>query len=114
MPPMDVRARLISPSNVAISPRYERSSFPIAARKLCPTSPSSDDCTKFDRFRYNKDGSASVCRSDIRGKGSVAGNLSLEVSVKGKFVVDKPCKVKGRSRRSAASDGSQSLRFIGS
>ena len=109
---MDVRARLISPSKAAISPRYERSSPPIAARKLWLTRPSSRDSTYLERVRYNRDGSAKVCNNDINGSGRVRGSFRMGSSVKGRCVVERPCRVKGRSCKSATSVGGVSLTAV--
>jgi len=106
---IDVRARLISPSNAAIKPRYERNSISMAARKLWRTRPSSRDGTESERLRYSRDGSASVCKREIIGRGRVGGSLRIDVSEKGRCVVDRPCKVKGRSCKRAASVGGSSL-----
>jgi len=106
---IDVSARLISPSSAAIKPRYERSSIPMAARKLWPTRPSSRDCTWSERLRYSSDGSASVCKREIIGRGRFGGSLRIDVSEKGRCVVDRPCRVNGRSCRRAASVGFSSL-----
>ena len=102
---IEAKARLISPSNVAIKPRYDRSSLPIADRRLWPIRPSSPDCVKSERTRYKSDGSASVCSRDMTGSGSVIGRSTVDVVENGKCLEDKPCSVKGRSCKRADSVG---------
>lgn len=99
-------ARRIWASSVATRLRYDRSSVLIADRILWPSSPPAGDFTKSLRPRYNSDGSARVCKSDIMGGGRVGGSLSVFSLEKGKVVDDSPCSVKGKSLRSADSGGS--------
>src|SRR4051794_14462417 len=78
----------------------------MAARKLWPSNPFAGDLTNVLSPRYNSDGSARVCKSEIIGGGNVGGKLSVVSLAKGRVVEESPCNVKGRSRRRAVSDGS--------
>ena len=73
----EVKARRIWVSIVATNTKYDRSSSPTAALKLCLTKLPSGDRTKAANCRYRSDGSANVFKSDMMGGGNVGGNASV-------------------------------------
>ncbi len=54
---------------------------------------------------YNNDGSARVCRIEIRGTGRVDGSFNVEEEENDRLVDERPCNVKGKSRKRAVSGG---------
>jgi hypothetical protein len=62
----------------------------MAARKLWPSRPFAGDLTKVESPRYNKEGSARVCKREIIGAGSVGGSFKTVSLANGRVVEESP------------------------